>query len=77
MLTLTLYMWMHQGVAAKLVRLKGVLPHTNVPALVARHTGLLSIDPTAMAASLDALRCVVALGESSNAGNMDPLHVRA
>lgn len=53
----TLPVWLHQGVAAKLVRLKGLLPQTDVPALVARHTGLLSTDPAAMAASLDALRC--------------------
>ena len=44
-------MRLHQGVAAKLVRLKGLLPQTDVPALVARHTGLLSTDPAAMAAS--------------------------
>ena len=52
---------LHQGVAAKLVRLKGLLPQTDVPALVARHTGLLSTDPAAMAASLDALRCTATL----------------
>lgn len=69
----TLPVWLHQGVAAKLVRLKGLLPQTDVPALVARHTGVLSRDPMAMAASLDALRCMAALGGSSKSGAMGHL----
>ncbi|KAK9842509.1 hypothetical protein WJX81_003300 [Elliptochloris bilobata] len=47
------------GVAAKLVQLKGLLPLTDVPALVARHTGLLHRSPAAMAASLEALRAAL------------------
>ena len=63
-------MRLHQGVAAKLVRLKGLLPQTDVPALVARHTGLLSTDPAAMAASLNSLRCMATLRILPKSGNM-------
>lgn len=55
--------------AAKLVRLKTLLPNTDVPALVARHTGLLEQDPAAMASSLQDLRCVKLPGAGLPSGH--------
>ncbi len=45
-----------QGVAAKLVRLKSLLPSTDVPALVARHVSVLERSHAAMSVSLEQLR---------------------
>lgn len=45
-----------QGVAAKLVRLKSLLPFTDVPALVARHVSVLERSHAAMSASMELLR---------------------